>query len=122
MTQYEFQIRAGVKVTPQDFEHINEVYMMTDMDKDAFCKWWVKKCKGYIKANKLEWEKKAQEENLTSKLIMVLSHLREIAARGMKWYPSYLTDFDAETLTIAGINCNQNIYCLIGSIEERLSA
>lgn len=122
MTQYEFQSRAGVKVTPQDFEHINEVYMMTDMDKDAFCKWWVKKCKGYIKANKLEWEKKEQEEALVIALIGLNGRLKEIASRGTQWYPSYLTDIDAETLSVAGINCNQNIYSLIGAIEEKLSA
>lgn len=122
MTQYEFQSRAGVKVTPQEFEHINEVYMMTDMDKDAFCKWWKKNCKGYIKANNLKWEKKDQEEALETALICLKSNLLRIAESGRTWYPSHLLDSEAETLSVAGINCNQNIYCLISSIEERLYA
>lgn len=42
MTQQEFETRVKVKVSPNEFEHINEVYMNSDLNKDEFCKLWVK--------------------------------------------------------------------------------
>lgn len=38
MTQEEFEARIGGKVTAEEFDTFNEVYMNCDMDKDAFCK------------------------------------------------------------------------------------
>ena len=37
MTQKEFEQRVGKIVTPEDFDEINSVYMITHIDKDAFC-------------------------------------------------------------------------------------
>ena len=38
MTQEEFETRIGGKVTAEEFDNFNEVYMNCEMDKDAFCK------------------------------------------------------------------------------------
>lgn len=38
MTQEEFETRIGGKVTAEEFDTFNEVYMNCEMDKDAFCK------------------------------------------------------------------------------------
>lgn len=38
MTQEEFETRIGGKVTAEEFDAFNEVYMNCEMDKDAFCK------------------------------------------------------------------------------------
>lgn len=42
MTQQEFQTRVQMEVPCTEFEAINEVYMNSDLDKDEFCKLWVK--------------------------------------------------------------------------------
>lgn len=41
MTQKEFEDRTGKKVSPDDFEIVNRIYMTAgEMDKDRFCKNW----------------------------------------------------------------------------------
>lgn len=43
MTQQEFTDRTGLKVTGQEFEEISNIYMAAgEMDKDEFCKEYVK--------------------------------------------------------------------------------
>lgn len=42
MTQQEFETRTNVYLTDEIFAKVHEEYMANDMDKDAFCKWWVK--------------------------------------------------------------------------------
>lgn len=37
MLQAEFTTRTGIKVTAEEFESIHELYMSTDLEKDAFC-------------------------------------------------------------------------------------
>ena len=41
MTQKEFEDRTGLKVTAEDYKTIEETYMNTDLEKDAFCRLWV---------------------------------------------------------------------------------
>lgn len=48
MTQNEFETRAKIEVTAKEFDSINEVYMNCDLDKDEFCKMWVKMNKSRI--------------------------------------------------------------------------
>lgn len=38
MTQEEFETLIGGKVTAEEFDAFNEVYMNCEMDEDAFCK------------------------------------------------------------------------------------
>ena len=38
MTQEEFETRIGGKVTAEEFDTFNEVYMNCEMNKDVFCK------------------------------------------------------------------------------------
>lgn len=40
MLQKEFEQRIGKEVDKDYFEHINDVYMATNLDKDAFCDSW----------------------------------------------------------------------------------
>lgn len=48
MTQIEFTNRTNVQVTSSEFEAINEVYMNCDLDKDDFCKMWMKMNKSRV--------------------------------------------------------------------------
>lgn len=40
--QIEFENRVKMTVSTKEFDAINEVYMNSDLDKDEFCKMWVK--------------------------------------------------------------------------------
>ena len=43
MTQKEFEERTGLKLTADNYIEVETCYMNTDLDKDAFCKLWMKK-------------------------------------------------------------------------------
>lgn len=62
MTQQEFTQRVNVKVSNKEFEAINEVYMNSDLDKDEFCKMWVKMNKTRVQNAKVERMIKAKDE------------------------------------------------------------
>lgn len=59
MTQQEFQTRVQLEVTSDEFYHINAVYMNSDLDKDEFCKLWVKM--NQARVNKAKAAAKAAE-------------------------------------------------------------
>ena len=42
MNIIEFQNRVNVNVTPDEYEHIEAVFMASDMEKDEFCAMWRK--------------------------------------------------------------------------------
>lgn len=48
MTQKEFTDRVKVEVSMDEFASIHEVYMNSDLDKDAFCRIWVKMNKSRV--------------------------------------------------------------------------
>lgn len=41
MTQKEFEERTGLKLSADGYTEVEECYMNTDLDKDAFCKLWM---------------------------------------------------------------------------------
>lgn len=51
-----------MKVNFKEFEHINEVYMNSDLDKDQFCKLWVKM--NQERVNKAKQLQKAIDEDM----------------------------------------------------------
>lgn len=68
MLQAEFTTRTGIKVTSEEFESIHELYMSTDLEKDAFCE-------AYKTNNPLLYElakqtRKAKELVLERKVIL----------------------------------------------------
>ncbi len=52
MTKQEFIERVNVNVTDEEYEHIDCVYMASDVDKDVFCKMWVKMNKNRVELAK----------------------------------------------------------------------
>lgn len=62
MTQQEFFKRTGVEVSDKEFAAISEVYVMSDVDKDEFCKMWVKMNKTRVQNAKVERMIKAKDE------------------------------------------------------------
>lgn len=61
MTQIEFFNRTGVEVSPKEFQSIHEVYCDSDLDKDSFCKMWVKMNASRVAKAKADAKAKAQE-------------------------------------------------------------
>lgn len=62
MTQQEFTQRTNVQVSNTEFDAIHEVYMNSDLDKDEFCKMWVKMNKTRVQNAKVERMIKAKDE------------------------------------------------------------
>lgn len=42
MTQKEFTERTGLKLSADSYKEVEECYMNTDLNKDEFCKLWMK--------------------------------------------------------------------------------
>ena len=66
MLYSEFTKRVGINVSADEFESINNVYMLTDVDKDEFCKLWAKMNFKRIKAHKEQIAKEKKEANSIS--------------------------------------------------------
>jgi len=62
MTHIEFETRTMVAVSSKEFDAINEVYMNSDLDKDEFCKMWMKMNRSRVNNAKVEAIAKAREE------------------------------------------------------------
>lgn len=60
MRQFEFEERVKMQVSQKEYEAIEVVYLSSDLDKDEFCKMWVKMNKSRVAAA-IEAEKKRQE-------------------------------------------------------------
>ena len=48
MTKQEFENRTLVNVSFDEYEHIEAVYLASDLDKDEFCKMWCKMNKSRV--------------------------------------------------------------------------
>jgi hypothetical protein len=64
MTQKEFTDRVEVEVTTKEFEAINEVYMNSDLDKDAFCRIWVKMNKSRVREARIKAAELREKQTL----------------------------------------------------------
>lgn len=63
MTQQEFTNRVKVSVSSTEYEAIETVYMNSDLDKDEFCKLWVKmNFKRVVKAKEERIAKEKEQE------------------------------------------------------------
>lgn len=64
MTQIEFTQRVGIEVSAKEFEAINEVYMNSDLDKDAFCRIWVKMNKARVREARMKAAELREKQTL----------------------------------------------------------
>lgn len=62
MTKQEFFNRTKVDVSSKEYEAIEVVYMNSDLDKDAFCKMWVKINKTRVDQAKKEAKERTAED------------------------------------------------------------
>ena len=71
MIQQEFEERVIVKVSAKEYEAIETVYMQSDLDKDEFCKLWIKMNKSRVnqaKKDKVEEEEKEKTRTMLFEL------------------------------------------------------
>lgn len=52
MTKQEFTQRVGMQVSAEEYSAIEQVYMASDVEKDEFCKLWVRMNAQRVKAAK----------------------------------------------------------------------
>ncbi len=71
MTQQEFTKRVGMSVDATEYAAIETVYMNSDLDKDEFCKLWIKMNHRRVNKAKEERIAKEKEEMLKGQLFMI---------------------------------------------------
>lgn len=116
MNIIEFQNRVNITVTPAEYEHIEAVYMMCDLDKDAFCRQWKRNNRGFIARRKAETAAANALRELKSNLERVREYVSRAANR--RWYPALMPDEYADILATAGINVNQSAWGIYADIED----
>ena len=80
MTQREFETRVNMEVSSSEFDSINDVYMNCDLDKDEFCKMWVKMNKSRVAkaaAERKEAEQKIADQETAYELYTRLMNIRD---------------------------------------------
>lgn len=71
MTQQEFTERVGILVDATEYAAIETVYMNSDLDKDEFCKLWIKMNKSRVnqaKKDKVEEDEKEKTRTMLFEL------------------------------------------------------
>lgn len=71
MIQQEFEERVIVKVSAKEYEAIETVYMQSDLDKDEFCKLWIKMNKSRVnqaKKDKVDEDEKEKTRTMLFEL------------------------------------------------------
>ena len=87
-------------ISSKEYESIEVVYMNSDLDKDEFCKMWVKMNRSRVEAYK---EQQRQQE-LISKVIDIKA--KSLCFQGEDWWKlgvEILSDKEIETLKEVGI-------------------
>ena len=105
MRQSEFETRVHMNVTAEEYSHIEEVYMNSDLDKDEFCALWVKM--NQTRVNKAKAERKAAEEEQAKQEKLwniVEKHMNDNWEKGCKIAEDVLTSTQQKVIESAGIS------------------
>lgn len=73
MMQSEFQERVQMQVSPAEYAAIEAVYNESDLNKDDFCKLWVKMNQTRVNKAKAEARARAEKEALKDKAWEIIS-------------------------------------------------
>ena len=79
MTQQEFQTRVQMEVLPEEFDAINIVYLNCNLDKDDFCKMWVKMNESRVKKAIAEAKKAQREAERKDRAYKISEKLRNLS-------------------------------------------
>ena len=103
MTQQEFTQRVNVEVSNKEFEAINEVYMNSDLDKDEFCKMWVKMNKTRVENAKVERMIKAKDEAYRDALHKFYTKNDDVNEFMTPIYYVKISSYEVQAMSYAGI-------------------
>ena len=121
MTQQEFETRVQVKVSTQEYWHINEMYNNSDLDKVEFCKLWVKMNQGRVNKAKEAAKKEAEKEAKLETLWNIVMKYGSIATCSNEMHTTLavavLTDKERSNLESLGFDMKED-WC-IGSSDIR---
>ncbi len=78
MTKQEFIQRAIVKVSDDEFNAINTVYMASDVDKDTFCAMWRKMNSSRVKQAKAAAKRVGELRKMIDKLLNVVNMIERL--------------------------------------------
>lgn len=105
MRQSEFETRVHMNVTAEEYSHIEEVYMNSDLDKDDFCAIWVKM--NQTRVNDAKAERKAAEEEQAKREKLwniVEKHMNDNWEKGCKMAEDVLSSTQKKVIESAGIS------------------
>lgn len=119
MLQHEFEKLTGVKVSVEYFNAVNTDYMLSDLDKFAYCRLWKRTHVAYIKQLKREQEQREQELHNRFVQVTVLKDLANYLSFTTSFHG--LTEKQLTALEYAKINPVQNISCLLFDIKFYLA-
>lgn len=119
MLQSEFEERVKMSVSPKEYNHIEAVYIASDVDKDTFCWHWRQMNKERVKAAAESRKEAERKEELKTKLWAIIE---KYSSKGWQWtnnhYTNALTEREQNTCKQAGLNirfgCND--YKLMSTI------
>lgn len=107
MTQKEFETRVRIEVSSKEFDSINDVYMNCDLDKDEFCKMWVKMNAKRVKRILAEQKEKERLEALREKAYSIFEEIKSMSNHSDTMFRlavNVLTDKEREFIESLGIN------------------
>lgn len=105
MRQSEFETRVHMNVTAEEYSHIEEVYMNSDLDKDEFCALWVKM--NQTRVNNAKAERKAAEEEQAKQEKLwniVEKHMNDNWEKCFKMAEDVLSSTQKKVIESAGIS------------------
>lgn len=105
MRQSEFETRVHMNVTAEEYSHIEEVYMNSDLDKDDFCAIWVKMNKTRVNNAKAERKAAKEEQAKQEKLWNIVEkHMNDNWEKGCKMAEDVLSSTQKKVIESAGIS------------------
>ena len=112
MTQQEFKNRTGVEISYQEFNAIHEVYVNSDLDKDGFCKMWVKMNTTRVAQAKVEAERQAEKEAMFEMMWNIIMEFGSIATCSDEMHTTLainlLTEEQQKNLASLGIDMTED--------------
>lgn len=109
----EFVERVGMEVSSSEFEIINNMYMLADVDKDTFCKLWAKMNFARIKTAK---EQKAKEEKEVKAIEYITKVYNKLSTKLNK---DFMVNFNMLAIHVCGI-IEIDEYCPLGHYVSTL--
>lgn len=104
MTQREFEERVKMTISSEEFDAVNLVYMNSDVDKDEFCKMWVKMNSNRIQTYKENEKERKEKEMLLDNISNIILKKFRSNFDWRKDAKDNLTDKEIGILARCGIN------------------